>query len=155
MKEMTSSYDDIEKRMAIFIGLGALVFCSLYLLIHGADLWTFLIRGVLSLATATIIGWAYGHWVRGIFRQHSGDAAVPENVERQSRDAQAVEGRVIGHSEMPDAVIPAESAAAAAENFMMPDFDAPMLAPPAATKRASLDIADEGDLPPPPVPAGI
>ena len=94
MKEVTSSYDDVEKRMAIFMGLGALVFSSLYLMTRGADMWTYLVRGVLALTVFTVAGWAYGRWVRELFRTHSRKRrSCPENVERQSRDAKSRGGQ--------------------------------------------------------------
>src|SRR4051812_33020654 len=106
MQELTSSYDDLEKRMAIYLGLGAMLFTSLYLFTTGADLWTYLIRGVLALSAFTIVGWNYGRWLRDLYRRHSSDEQLPENTERQSRDAHNVEGRVVSSAEMPDVVIP-------------------------------------------------
>jgi hypothetical protein len=161
MQELTSSYDDLEKRMAIYLGIGALLFSSLYLFTRGADMWTYLIRGVLALTVFTVLGWAYGRWVRDLFRKHSGAEELPENVERQSRDAHAVEGRVITHSEFPEAVIPAEQAESQVSSFELPNFESPMIPTKAqaaaqAQTRATLEAPEElGDLPPPPVPSGI
>jgi len=160
MQELTSSYDDIEKRMAIYLGLGALLFTSLYLFTQGAGMWDYLIRGVLALALFSVAGWAYGHWLRGLFRKNAAEEELPGNTERQSRDAHALEGRVITHAEMPDAVIPAEEAGPKVADFTMPDFEAPMIptkAQAAAARRAVPDEPLEGDfdLPPPPVPAGL
>lgn len=165
MQELTSSYDDLEKRMAIYLGLGAMIFTSLYLFTQGADIWTYLIRGVLALTVFTVAGWAYGYWLRELFRKNSGEDELPDNVERQSRDAQALEGRVISHADLPEAVIPAEmpGLGETVSNFDMPDFDAPMIpsaqvAKTAARKPAApLPVMEEaeGDLPPPPVPQGI
>jgi hypothetical protein len=117
MREITSSYDDLERRMAVYLGLGALLFTSFYLFTRGADLWTYLIRGVLALALFSTAGWAYGHWLRGLYEKNSSEEELPENVERRTRDAHAPEGRVISHAEMPEAVIPGE-----AKPYVMPDL---------------------------------
>jgi hypothetical protein len=148
MQEITSAYDDMEKRLAVFGGLGALVATSLYLFTQGADLWTYLIRGVLALTIVTILLWVYLHWLRSLVHRHTDEEALPENVHRQSRDAQTVQGHVVAHAEMPDAVIPAESADSRITSFAMPDFEMPAPGP-------SAGAMDEGDLPPPPVPAGL
>jgi hypothetical protein len=158
MQEITSSYDDLEKRMAIYLGLGALLLTSLYLFTQGADLWTYLIRGVLALTCTTVVGWFYGHWLRELFRQHSEEEELPENVHRQTRDPQSLEGRLVTHDEMPDVVIPAEVANSRVAEFTMPDFESPLVQSTAAAssaRKASPLPAEDADLPPPPVPSGI
>lgn len=165
MQELTSQYDDLEKRMAIYLGLGAMLFTSLYLFTKGATPWDYLIRGVLALAAFSIVGWGYGHWLRALYRQHSSDEQLPENTERQSRDAHAVEGRVVTHAEMPEVVIPGEPAEPEISDFNMPAFDSPMIPSKEKAKSTPLKAAaapaplpmmeEEGDLPPPPVPAGV
>ena len=107
--------------MAVYLGLGALLFTSLYLFTRGADLWTYLIRGVLALAIFSTAGWGYGHWLRGLYERNVAEEELPENVERRTRDAHAPEGRVISHAEMPESVIPAE-AHQEAQPFVMPEF---------------------------------
>jgi hypothetical protein len=140
MKELTSSYDDLEKRLAVFAGLAALVFCSLYLFTQGADLWTYLVRGVLALALFSAGGWAYGHWLRSTMEGFEKEEELPSNVERRTREPQAVEGQVVGLQDMPETVIPAE--APQVKEFAMPDFG------------GKAEPGDE-DLPPPPPPAGL
>jgi hypothetical protein len=162
LKELTSAYDDVEKRMAIFLGLGALIFCSLYLYIQGADLDSYLIRGVLALTVFTVAGWGYGHWLRKLIRKQETEEELPENVERQHRDAKALEGKVVNTSSMGESVIPLEQTAGHVVDFTLPELEpfVPLAAPaspaaPSAAKAARAEAVDEGDLPPPPVPSGI
>lgn len=74
MKEITSAYQDLEKRMAVFIGLGAVVFVSLFNLAMGADLTSFLVRGLLALLVFSLAGYWYGHFMAGLITK---DEALP------------------------------------------------------------------------------
>jgi hypothetical protein len=66
VKEITSAYQDLEKRMAVFIGLGALVFVSLFNLALGADLTSFLVRGLAALLVFSLAGYWYGGFMAGL-----------------------------------------------------------------------------------------
>ncbi len=63
MKEITSAYQDLEKRMAVFAGLGAVVFVSLFNLALGADLTSFLVRGLVALLLFSLVGYWYGRFL--------------------------------------------------------------------------------------------
>ena len=150
MKELTSSFDDLEKRMAIFAGLGAFLFTAFFLSLEGVDLITLLIRCSLALAAFTAAGWAWGHYTMRLLRKHADDEELPDNVVRESRDTAAVQGQVVNPSELAEAVIPAEEAGSRAQAFEMPDLSA---SPAPAAAMAGND--GQGDLPPPPVPPGL
>ncbi len=153
MKEVTSAYDDLEKRMAVFLGLGALMFTSLYLFTQGADLLTHLIRGSLAMVLATLAGWGYGHYLRLLVKRNTEEEQLPDNVERQTREVKPMNSRVITHSEIPDTVIPASEAPRAVD-FTLPSFEpAPLTAP--SMSGAAAAGGQEEDLPPPPVPPGV
>ena len=63
MKEITSAYQDLEKRMAVFVGLGAVIFVSLFNLALGADLIAFLVRGLVALLVFSVVGYWYGSYL--------------------------------------------------------------------------------------------
>jgi hypothetical protein len=90
VKEITSAYQDLEKRMAVFIGLGAVVFVSLFNLAMGADLTSFLVRGLLALLVFSMAGYWYGHFMAGLVTKEealpleaSGDVQVTSTEARQ------------------------------------------------------------------------
>lgn len=122
MKEITSAYDDVEKRLAIFLGLGAMIFSSLYLFTQGADLYTYLVRGVLALVIFTAVGWAFGHWLKGVLDKQREDdqqasiRATDTNLNQDSVLAGDVEGAA-------NAVIPAEHSAGKTVDFTLPELE--------------------------------
>ena len=126
MKEQTSQYDDLEKRMAVYLGLGALLFTSLYHIAVGADLLTFLVRGAAALILVSILGWSYFHWLSRLIKTHSEEEQLPDNVERQSRDAKPVESRIVSAGDLAETVIPAEAMPAGISDFQLADLETPI-----------------------------
>ncbi len=122
MKEITSSYEGVEKRFGIALGLAALVFSSLACLVSGAGLESFLVRGLLALGLFSILGWWYGGFLRRLFEKGAGaEPAADPNVTVTSHDVQPI----------PDFQAPAEPPAAQAAgageapravDFTLPEF---------------------------------
>jgi hypothetical protein len=105
VKEITSAYQDLEKRMAVFIGLGAVVFVSLFNLAMGADLTSFLVRGLLALLVFSLAGYWYGHFMAGLIsREEALPLEAAGDVHVTSTEARPVE---LGEQASPvEAIIP-------------------------------------------------
>jgi hypothetical protein len=123
LKEITSSYDDIEKRMAIFLGLGAMVFSSLYLCTQGADLYTYLVRGVLAMVLFTVVGWAYGHWLKSVIRKQIEDEQLQAATPQSDASGSNQSNSMLHAGEGPEAVIPAEHSAGKTVDFTLPELE--------------------------------
>jgi hypothetical protein len=96
MKELTSNHDDLDKRLAIFFGLGAFIMSALVGLERGYSLEGFLLQGVVALIFATLAGWAFGYWLRGVLKTQEVKESVPENVEvRVAKSESLAEGGVV------------------------------------------------------------
>lgn len=174
VRELTSSFDDIEKRMAIFIGIGAFLFSSLMCLVRGSSFETYVIQGSLAALVFMVAGYFYGHWLRGLVKEHGPtENSDEENVEFRTVDAEHISEEVVTSGEFPDTVIEEGGTVIpsdAATSFEMPELPGDMAAPapepaPAPAPPAPAPItpappaprpqADLGeDLPPPPVPSG-
>ncbi len=88
MREIYSSYDDLERRIAIYLGLGAFVATSFYLYTRGADLFSLLIRGTLALGLFTGVGWVYGHYLAGLLRKQAESERAAQDAEERTRAAE-------------------------------------------------------------------
>ncbi len=107
MKELTSHYDDLEKRLAIFFGLGALVLSALVGLMRGIGLMGILLNGVLALGLATLAAWIFGAWLKGVLRAGKPSEETAPGVERRSvTPATLEEGTVV--TPQPDKAIVAD-----------------------------------------------
>jgi hypothetical protein len=92
VKEITSAYQDLEKRMAVFAGLGAVVFVSLFNLAFGADLVTFLVRGLIALLVFSLVGYWYGRYMTGLVVKEESLPLPPESgVQVTSTEARPVD----------------------------------------------------------------
>jgi hypothetical protein len=178
VRELTSSFDDVDKRLAIFLGLGAFLFSSLFCLVQGASFETYIIQGVVAALVFMLLGYAYAHWLRGLIKEHGpANGGNDDKIEFRSVDAQHLSEEVVNSGEYPETVIeetgtvvPHETGAAAggesASHFEMPDFGesgdedfgAPSPPAPPAPRTAGASAATatnaNDDLPPPPVPSG-
>ena len=163
MQELTSSFDDVDKRLAIFVGLGAFLLSSLLCFIQGASFETYLIQGSVVALVFMLVGYAYGHWLRGLVEEHTPTETVDEeSVEFRTVDAEHAEEEVVGASDVPETVIEEDGQVVPAENaaaFEMPELEAAPAPPapaPMAPPAPAPAAADSGeDLPPPPVPSGV
>lgn len=162
MKELTSNHDDMDKRLAIFFGLGAFLMSSLVGLLRGYTLEGFLLQGVVVLVLASLLGYGYGIWVRQALASTEPAEDLPNNMERRRANAENLdEGSVVIPMAGPavDLVVDEEPGQAGGQVF---NYTLPELSPmePAAVAAANAPApaapADElGDLPPPPVPAWL
>ena len=160
MKELTSYYDDIEKRLAIFFGLGALVLSALYNLLNGAALENFVVSGVLVGALAILGGWFYGGYLRRSIEAALPKDELPNNVELRSQNAQDLHAASSPLPAASETIIPDERSTGKVVDFTMPEFSplggAESTVLPASGPGAPAGIgADDDDLPPPPVPGGL
>lgn len=176
MKEMVSFHDDAEKRLGIFVGLGAFIVSSLFGLFQGMTPEGFLLRGVVVLILFSLAGWFYGVWLKQTLAATKPEEELPSNMERRSRNAETLdEGSVVMPS-MAETVVMEEPEASTGKvvNFTLPELspmdEAPLAAQPMiptraqaaaenakqlAAQSAAFDAADEGDLPPPAVPGWL
>src|SRR5665213_2887753 len=140
MKELTSSHNDLDKRLAIFFGLGALVMSALVGLIRGYTLEGFLLQGVVVLTLATLAGWLFGLWVQAAWAASAPKEELPSNVERRSsRPENLAEGSVVLPSPGAESVISEElhePLPGAAMNYVLPEFSPADLAHLTATADA-------------------
>jgi hypothetical protein len=148
----TSAYDDLEKRMGIFMGLAAFVFSSLACLLMGEDLITFLVRGFLAGLIFTLLGWGYGRYLRRLVKNIAAKEeadARSSGFEMTQTDAETVS---LPHDEdgAVGTVISEEDFGGAEDVPRAPHRPAP------ASDYSLPPLEEEGeDLPPPPVPSGI
>ena len=174
MKEMVSFHDDAEKRLGIFLGIGAFILSSLFALFQGLSPEGFLLRGVVVLILFSLMGWGYGVWLKKTLEATRPQEEMPSNMERRSRNAESLdEGSVIMPS-MGETVVMEEPGTGQVVNYTLPELSpmddtslsgAPMIpsknvaaaeaAKNAAAASASLAAEDDGDLPPPSVPSWL
>lgn len=178
MKEMISTHDDLDKRLAIFFGLGAFIMSALVGIVRNYTLEGFLLQGVVVLTIASLSGYAFGVWLRAVLRSVNPEEKLPSNVERRSTNpATLSEGTVMVPGPDSDAVIADESldamdAPGSVVNFTLPELNPTDLLdlPPPPTAPSSVGTTilppptprvpepepePAGDLPPPPVPSGV
>jgi len=164
MKEMISTHDDLDKRLAIFFGLGALILSALVGLVRNYTLEGILLQGVVVLVIAILAGYFFGIWLRSALASVEPTEELPSNMERRRTNAASLDqGTVIVPDASQEAVISEEapdSVKGSVFNYTLPelnpaDLPAPMSAP-AAREPEPVRAADEtGDLPPPPVPSWL
>jgi hypothetical protein len=157
MKELTSNHDDMDKRLAIFFGLGAFLMSSLVGLLRGYTLEGFLLQGIVVLVLASLLGYGYGLWLRQALLSSTPDEVLPDNVERRRNNAESLDdGSVVvpmsGNNV--DMVVDEEpgQSSGVVSDYTMEEF-APMA--PAAPVAVAAPAEELGDLPPPPVPAWL
>jgi len=165
MQEMTSNNDDLDKRLAIFFGLGAFIMSALVGLVRDYTLEGFLLQGVVVLVLATVGGYLFGAWLRAALASVEVQEDLPANMERRRTNAENLEQGSVVVPEMGGGAVVSEEDSTpqtgTVVNYTLPELS-PMdlLAPaPAAAPMAApaADVSDEdlGDLPPPPVPAWL
>lgn len=160
MKELTSSHDDFEKRLAIFFGLGAFLMSALVGLLRGYTLEGFLLQGIVVLTLATVSGYLFGVWLRGALAATKPEENLPAGTERMVRNAETLEeGSLVVPA--PTETVVLEEEAAQPKPFTFESFDAseipsaPAPAPAATSNAPAATPSEEEDLPPPPVPAWL
>jgi hypothetical protein len=120
MREVQGSFDDFEKRLAIFLGLGAFLLTSLGCLVMGADFDTLLLRGVVAFTVFSLAGW----WAAGSFyaavKAKLPDAQAPldPSVTVMTRDAPQLPKFEV----RTPVILPAGDGAEKAREFELPDF---------------------------------
>lgn len=152
MKEMTSNHDDIEKRLAIFAGLGGLLCSTLVGLIQGYPLEAFLLQGVVVLTVFSLVAYVFGSWLRTTLKATQPQEELPDNVERRNNNAEDLEaGSVVMPGPLEEAVIAEDPASPSGQvvNYTLPEFS------PADPSPAPSGMGGDEDLPPPPVPAWL
>jgi hypothetical protein len=167
MKEMTSNHDDMDKRLAIFFGVGAFLLSSLVGLIRGYSFEGFLLQGVVVLTLAILAAYGFAYWLRQALASTKPEEELPEGMERRSHNKETLEeGSLVIPNQGVEAVV-AEDAAApgSAVNYTFAELSpsaaaatapAPAPAPAAAAAAAAVaDSGDDSDLPPPPVPSWL
>lgn len=159
MKELTSFNDDIDKRIAIFFGLGALLMSTLVGLLRGYTLEGFLLQGVVVLVLAIVGGWIFGFWLRQTLAATQPKEELPQGTERTSRNAESLEeGSLVIPSQSAETIVAEDPGSPSGQ---VVNFSFPELAPPFAASEASVApeapaaAEEEGDLPPPPVPGWL
>lgn len=160
MKELTSQHDDLDKRLAIFFGLGAFLMSAMVGLIKDYSLEGFLLQGIVVLVIAVVAGYAFGYWLRQALASTAPSEELPEGTERRTHNKETLEeGSLVIPGQTAEAVVGEEpdSSLGGAVNYSFPELSpsmaaAPAVAPPAA---ASPGLDEDGDLPPPPVPSWL
>src|SRR3954471_23025083 len=117
MREVQGQFDDLDKRLAIFLGLGAFLLTSLGCLLMGADMETLLLRGVLAFAVFSLSGWGYARTFQGMFKAELPVVAVePDpNVTVTTRDAPQLPKCEV----RAPVILPAEESAARVKDFQL------------------------------------
>ncbi len=164
MKELTSHHDDMDKRLAIFFGLGAFLMSALVGLIRGYTLEGFLMQGVVVLVVAILAGYGFGFWLRQALEKSKPAEELPENTERRRHNAETLEqGSLVVPGQGLETVVAEEPGSPSGQvlNYSFPEIDpakaqaeAALLAPQPAP-AAPTPVEEEGDLPPPPVPSWL
>lgn len=159
MKEMVSVHDDLDKRLAIFFGLGAFILSALVGLVRGYTLEGLLLQGVVVLTVATLCGALFGAWLRAALRSTAPGEELPANMERRSTNNPGglAEGAVVIPHHAADAVVSEElhePLTGTVVNYTLPELDPSDL-------RAMGSLLDSGSAPEPavneagqPAPAG-
>lgn len=149
MKEMTSNHDDVEKRLAIFFGLGAFLMSALVGLLRGYTLEGFLLQGIVVMIIASLAAYGFGVWLKSVLKKGEDEDTPPANVERRSTNAEDLEkGSVVTPAQMGETVINEDPASPSGQvvNYTLPELVPDMEETPAE---------GEAELPPPPVPAWL
>lgn len=154
MKELTSNHDDIDKRLAIFFGLGAFLLSSLVGLLRGYTLEGFLLQGVVVLTLAVVAGYVFGVWLRGALNATKAEEELPEGTERMVRNADTLEEGSLVVPGQGETVV-AEEGEPQAKPFAFEELSASDLPPMLAPVEAPAAPAEEDELPPPPVPGWL
>jgi hypothetical protein len=127
MKEMVSIHDDLDKRLAIFFGLGAFILSALVGLVRGYTLEGMLLQGVVVLTVATLCGALFGAWLRAALRSSAPSEELPANVERRSTNPTGLaEGAVVIPHHAADAVVSEElhePLTGTVVNYTLPELD--------------------------------
>lgn len=161
MKELISNHDDMDKRLAIFFGLGALLMSTMVGLIRGYTLEGFLMQGIVVLVVAILAGYGYGLWLRQALASTKPADELPENTERRSRNAETLEQGTLVIPTLGEENIVAEepgSPSGQVVNFSFPEIvpGSPEPALSSATSAEAPAAEDSGeDLPPPAVPSWL
>jgi hypothetical protein len=153
MKELTSQHDDMDKRLAIFFGLGAFLMSSMVGLIRGYSLEGFLLQGIVVLVLSVVAGYAFGSWLRQAIKASTPTEELPEGIERRSHNKESLEeGSLVIPTQAVETVIAEEPSAplGQAVNYSFPELPPSAASAPAAAE--AMPAGEEGDLPPPPVP---
>ncbi|HTB22116.1 MAG TPA: hypothetical protein VK914_05380 [bacterium] len=109
MKEMTSTHDDIEKRLAVFLGLGAFILSALEGMVRGYSLEGMLLQGVIVLTVTTACAWLFGAWLRAALRSSAPGEELPSNVERRSTNQYSLsDGAVVVPDHLAEPVVSEE-----------------------------------------------
>jgi membrane protein implicated in regulation of membrane protease activity len=149
MQEMTSNHDDIEKRLAIFAGLGGFLCSTLVGLIQGYTLEAFLLQGVVVLTLCSLVAYIFGAWLRAALKATAPQEQTPENMERRQTNAEDLEmGTVVMPNQMNEAVISEDTDPPTGQvvNYTLPELS--------PVEPASAPVADE-ELGAPPVPSWL
>jgi|GEM_PF-4414340 hypothetical protein len=158
MKEMTSYHDDVDKRLAIFFGLGCFLLSALLGLVRGYTLEGFMIQGVVALTLGSLAAYGFAVWLRAALKStQPEEPGIPSNVERRTSNAEDLDiGHVVTASQLEEAVIAEDPGSPSGKvvDFNLPELDPgdlnSALAPPPAQAAGG-----DADLPPPPVPSWI
>ena len=156
MKEMTSNHDDIDKRLAIFAGLGGFLCSTLVGLVQGYTLEAFLLQGVVVLTLCSLVAYLFGAWLRAALKATEPKEETPDNMERRQTNAEDLDmGSVVMPSQMTEAVIAEdpESPSGHVVNYTLPELS-PMEPALATASGPAATVADE-ELAPPPVPSWL
>ena len=139
MKEQISDHDDLEKRLAIFFGLGAFILSSLVGLLRGYTLEGFLIQGLLVLVIACLAGYLFGAWLRGALRSIEPEESPASNVERRLGTPEHLEeSTLVTHAPGEDHVIAEEIGSPSGG---MINYNLPELTPEAAQAESTAAAA--------------
>jgi hypothetical protein len=162
MKELTSQHDDMDKRLAIFFGLGAFLMSSMIGLIRGYSLEGFLLQGIVVLTLAVLGGYAFGTWLRAAIKASTPAEELPEGTERRTHNKETLEeGSLVIPNQTMEAVIAEEPGAplGQAVNYSFPELTPgaaePVMAAAPMAPAAAGAAEEDGDLPPPPVPGWL
>jgi hypothetical protein len=144
MKEMTSFYDDTEKRMGVFFGLGAFLLSSLFAFFQGLTPEMILLRGVAVLIVFSLLGWGFGAWLKRTIAATAPQEELPSNVERRSRNAESLdEGSLVILPGTPETEVMEAPATGSVVNFTLPEFtpmDMAAVSPPVNAENRAAPI---------------
>lgn len=165
MKEMISNHDDMDKRLAIFFGLGAFLMSAMVGLIRGYTLEGFLMQGIVVLLLAILVGYAFGTWLRHALISSTPAEELPQNTERRQRNAETLEeGSLVIPGQGDDTIVAEDPASPSGQ---VVNFSFPEIIPGASESSSAFGqtapqtvveaVAEEpeGDLAPPGVPSWL
>jgi hypothetical protein len=133
VKELTSAYEDIEKRMGIYTGLGAFLFSSLICLLTNAELESYLVRGVLALLVFGLAGWWYGSLLRRLLTPPEEASPKGEDTTITMHDVKPLAPFEVPKTDGAAGLAPEEAAAQTVDynfNEFPPEEAAPQTPPP-------------------------